>query len=141
VPVAFKHPWIEARRAPLYVWTLPNAPQDAELATFVEAFAGWIAGLTAPYALVIDGSHLVEATAKQRKTLSQLIADVEPDTTAWCAGTAIVVNTGFARGVVTAVTWLTRPSFPHEVFTAVPEALEWSARMLADSREVISPND
>ncbi|MEN9581926.1 MAG: hypothetical protein RJA70_4935, partial [Pseudomonadota bacterium] len=49
----------------------------------------------------------------------------------WNAGSALVVPSAIARGIVTAVFWMTPPKFPHQAFAHRADALEWARNQLS----------
>ena len=131
----FEHHWVDSSAAPLHVWTLPAEPTDEDLGTFCVALRVFLSGLSAPYAMTIDASALRTATAKQRRELGDALKDHELDVHTWCAGTSVVLTSSFARGVATAVTWISSQDFPVEKFTDLESANRWCLEQLNSARE------
>lgn len=51
-----------------------------------------------------------------------------------CVGSATIVGNALARGALTAILWLWKPSSPHQVFTANDEAIDWCLGQLEAAR-------
>jgi hypothetical protein len=46
-------------------------------------------------------------------------------------GVAFVVRSTFQRGIVTAISWLSRPPYPYAAFDSVDAARDWALAQLA----------
>lgn len=129
------HPWLDDSQAPLLFWMLPPEPDDEQLVSFCDGLGAWLKALDQPYAMVIDARKLSSATARQRRVLADMLRDNELELNTWCAGIALVLHSNFARGVVTAVTWVASPGYPMQYFTNIGEGASWARGQLADARQ------
>jgi len=82
-------------------------------------------------AWVIDLSNVTKAPATQRKELAEHLERFEELSVPWYAGSALIVPSPWLRGVVTAVTWLSPPKFPYQLFSKPIEAERWAKKQLA----------
>jgi hypothetical protein len=124
--VELVHPWIDSSSAPLYTVVFPQAADDAEVVSFGAVREEWAKRAHYPVAWVVDLSHLVTATAKQRRLFSEHLGRFEPHDIAYNRGSALVVPNAVLRGIVTAVFWMKRPQFPNECFATLGEARSWA---------------
>ena len=125
------HPWIDESRAPLYVWSFPQAIDDETLLAACAARERWATVARFPVAWVVDLANLGGATATQRKIFTDHLARFEPHDVKWNRGSAIVASNALVRGIVTAVFWVKAPRFPNEVFATRIEAAGWAKNKLA----------
>jgi hypothetical protein len=81
-------------------------------------------------AWVVQLSNLTKANAKQRRIFADHLKRFEEHDVQWNAGSALIVPSGWLRGLVTAVFWLSPPRFPHQAFARRTDALEWAQLQL-----------
>jgi len=124
------HPWVSHRHVPIYEWTFPSEATDEELDAFVRAREEWATRAHYPVAWVVELSNLTKANAKQRRTFAEHLKRFEDHDVRWNAGSALIVPSGWLRGLVTAVFWLSPPKFPHQAFARRTDALEWAQLQL-----------
>lgn len=104
--------------------------RDEELVAMCAAREAWSKVAKYPVAWVVDLSHVLEVTAKQRRTFVEHLERFEPHDIAFNRGSALVVPNTFLRGVATAVFWMKPPRFPHETFANRAEAFTWAQHKL-----------
>jgi hypothetical protein len=124
------HPWVSHRHVPIYEFTFPPEASDEELAAFVRAREEWANRAHYPVAWVVQLSNLTKANAKQRRTFAEHLKRFERHDVQWNGGSALIVPSGWLRGLVTAVFWLSPPKFPHQAFAKRSDALEWAQLQL-----------
>ena len=124
------HPWVSHRHVPIYEWTFPDKSSDEELARFVQAREEWATRAHYPVAWVVELSNLTRATATQRRACAEHLKRFEAHDVLWNAGSALIVPSGWLRGLVTAVFWISPPKFPHQAFATRTDALEWAQLQL-----------
>jgi hypothetical protein len=125
-----EHPWVLHRHVPIYEWAFPAEPTDEELAAFIRAREEWADKARYPVAWVVELSNLTKTTATQRKMFAEHLKRFEHHDVRWNGGSALVVPSGWLRGLVTAVFWLAPPKFPHQAFAKRSDALEWAQLQL-----------
>ena len=69
--------------------------------------------------------HDPQFSAKQRRRFVDFFEEHSGLCASYCAGIGIVTYSPLMRGVVTAVSWLTRPSFDFATFGTPTAAREW----------------
>jgi hypothetical protein len=124
------HPWVSHRHMPIYEWTFPSEATDEELDAFVRAREEWATRAHYPVAWVVELSNLTKANAKQRRAFAEHLKRFEEHDVHWNGGSALIVPSGWLRGLVTAVFWISPPKFPHQTFAKRTDALEWAQLQL-----------
>ncbi len=87
----------------------------------------------APYVLIFDLSHASLPSATQRQKLAAHIRNNEPSIRRWVRGLGVILTSPLARGVVTAIFWVSPPPVAHRFFTTRAEATPW-AQSLVEAR-------
>jgi hypothetical protein len=124
------HPWVSHRHVPIYEFTFPAEATDEELAAFVRAREEWATRAHYPVAWVVELSNLRKANAIQRRVFAEHLKRFEAHDVQWNAGSALIVPSGWLRGLVTAVFWISPPKFPNQAFAKRTDALEWAQLQL-----------
>ena len=124
------HPWVSHQHLPIYEWTFPAEASDEQLLTFIEAREDWAERAHYPVAWVVELSNLTKANAKQRRIFAEHLKRFEGHDMLWNGGSALIVPSGWLRGLVTAVFWISPPKFPHQAFATRSDALEWAQLQL-----------
>jgi hypothetical protein len=124
------HPWVIHKHVPIYEWAFPPRATDEELTEFTQAREAWAKRAHYPVAWVVELSHLTKANATQRRMFADHLKRFEEHDVRWNAGSALIVPSGWLRGLVTAVFWLAPPKFPHQTFAKRSDALEWAQLQL-----------
>lgn len=129
--IAIDHPWFSNDLMPIYRWTFPLEATDEELRASLRAREDWAICVRYPMAWVIDLSNVTKAPATQRKALAEHLKRFGELSEGWYAGSALIAPSPWLRGVVTAVTWLSPPKFPYQLFSEPIEADRWAKKQLA----------
>ena len=124
------HPWVSHQHLPIYEWTFPAEASDEQLLTFIEAREDSAERAHYPVAWVVELSNLTKANAKQRRIFADHLKRFEGHDVLWNGGSALIVPSGWLRGLVTAVFWISPPKFPHQAFAKRSDALEWAQLQL-----------
>jgi hypothetical protein len=127
---ATPHPWIEIGDAPLYRHNYPADADISEVTAFIVVWERLVMSSTTPYAVVADLSHVLKASSLARKAFSDLQQRIAAHEALHCAGTALVVPNAFARGLITAVQWMSPPAYPYKLCTTIDEARQWASEQL-----------
>jgi hypothetical protein len=139
MPPPRSHPWITILGPSLYCQTFPPRFPDAEFTSFLEVLEALVGAQTGPFAWVVLADALLTTSATQRRMMADAEKRMQPQDRAFCVGTAIVLSSSIARGVVTAVYWLTPPVYPY-AFCATPEQGRlWARARLDEGRKPGSP--
>jgi 1,2-phenylacetyl-CoA epoxidase PaaB subunit len=128
--IEIDHPWVSHQHVPIYEFTFPAEATDEELAAFVRAREEWATRAHYPVAWVVELSNLTKANAKQRKVFAEHLKRFEEHDLQWNGGSALIVPSGWLRGLVTAVFWISPPRFPNQAFAKRTDALEWAQLQL-----------
>ncbi len=129
--VEIDHPWFSNDLMPLYRWTFPSEATDDELRACLLAREDLANRSRYDTAWVIDMSNIARAPATQRKALGEHLKRFDEFGVRWNAGSALIVPTAWLRGLVTAVTWVSPPRFPSQLFSEPLEAESWAKKQLA----------
>ena len=127
-----EHPWLDTTRWPLLVQSYAREATDEVTEAFCAAVEAYLLSRPAPFAWVADATNLLRATARQRQMVANLDKRLMQHDKEFCLGTAIVVAHPLARGIVTAVYWVTPPVYPYKFFAAFADAEEWARARLAE---------
>lgn len=128
--IEIDHPWVQHQNMPIYEWAFPATATDEELDAFVKAREDWAPRAQYPVAWVVELSNITKATATQRKTFAEHLKRFEEHDMRWNGGSALVVPSGWVRGLVTAVFWLAPPKFPNQAFAKRVDAFAWAQHQL-----------
>ncbi|MGC4087578.1 MAG: hypothetical protein QM756_06735 [Polyangiaceae bacterium] len=125
------HSTFDERRFPIVIVKLPQRPLVGE--AFEEhcrkAFSYFERGQS--FAWVFDSRDSASLPADQRRIIAELTdASMAKHPSVRCF-VAVVVASAVQRGVVKAITWLTRQPVPTAVVASVGEGVAWAERMLA----------
>jgi len=128
--IEIDHPWVSHEHVPIYEWTFPAEASNDELEAFVRVREEWAERAHYPVAWVVQLSNLTKANALQRRIFADHLKRFEAHDVQWNGGSALIVPSGWLRGLVTAVFWLSPPKFPHQAFARRTDALEWAQLQL-----------
>ncbi len=80
---------------------------------------------------IVDGRRVTEMPGPLvRKAFADSLAKHRLQLSDWCAGEAIVVESNFLRGLITAIFWITSPAHPSKTFTEPGAARDWTLTQL-----------
>ncbi len=120
--------WLDEGRHPIWIQTIPEAPQDAGFASAFDHFDRRIrAAAEGPdrLGLVVDIRRYGMGTSVQRRRAAETNQLAERLLEGRILGQAVVVESAVQRGALTAVAWLARPSWPVRTFVERDEAIQW----------------
>jgi len=120
---------ISFERWPAVVMTTPPEVTDDELERFFEWWQRDVETLAEPFILVNDARRTKNLTASQRKIISGWM---DPSRDSPLLGTALVFESKLLRGLLTAMFWINRPSYPVKVFNDLSQAIAWSQATVAE---------
>jgi len=106
---------------------------DAELDSFMQAFAHVVDQRKQPYAVVVDLRESSGLTPRQRQAISNSMADTDARVLAGypnCGG-ALVFSSALLRGMLTAILWIKKPKHETRVFANIAEAVAWARTCVA----------
>jgi 1,2-phenylacetyl-CoA epoxidase PaaB subunit len=131
--IEIDHPWVSHQHMPIYEYTFPAEATDEDLEAFMRARDEWATRAQYPVAWVVDLSNITKATAKQRRMFAAHLKGFQKHAVQWNGGSALIATSGWLRGLVTAVFWISLPKFPYQTFAKRTDALEW-AQMQLDAK-------
>ena len=129
--IEIDHPWFSNDLMPIYRWTFPSEATDEELGACLRAREDWAIRVRYYTAWVIDMSQIIKGPATQRKALAEHLKRFDEFGARWNAGSALIVPSPWLRGLATAVTWLSPPKFPYQLFSEPIAAEHWAKKQLA----------
>jgi len=88
------------------------------------------------YVLVFDLSHAAIPNAVQRQKLAAHVRDNEQEIRRSVRSVGVVLTSPIARGIVTAIFWVSPPPMPYRFFTTRAEAASW-AQTLVDAQPTV----
>ena len=128
---AGRHPWIDAMRRPLYVMTYPAQRTTDDVYRAHDAAEAIYRTTEGMLAWVIDAAMVTDATARERAIVGAYEIRVGPAAEQRCAGVGLVIPNAVARGVYTAIRWLSPARYPAQIFQTKQQALAWTAAQLS----------
>ncbi len=110
----------------------PRSFSDQELAGALAVVKRWLLEeVDAPFGFIVDIQRPLSVSSVQRKMMAEAEATYADVDLRYNAGQAVVVPTGLARGIATAVYWVSPPVYPVRTFAEVSAAKAWVAEELA----------
>jgi len=126
------HPWLKQVEATLFVQQYPRSTTDEELKAMLEAVERLVFSLQSPYAWIVDLGGVLAAPASQRRLFSEHEDRTKQHDRKFNAGSALLSRSAITTGIITAVFWLSKPSYPTKVFSDLREAEGWARAQLKD---------
>jgi hypothetical protein len=116
------------------VWVTPPTRRmgDEEIEQLLGELEGQLRS-GAPYVLLFDLSRASLPSATQRQKLAGHIRKNESSIRRWVRGLGVILTSPLARGVVTAIFWVSPPPVAHRFFATRAEATPW-AQSLVEAR-------
>jgi len=122
-------------RWPVVVITIPKEPFDQ--AGFDDhckkIFRYYERGQS--FGWVFDVRNSAVLTAGQRRTIAEQTDALSTRYPQIRCFAAVVVSSAVQRGIVRAITWLTRQPLPTQIFSSVDEAVAWVRKSVASGAE------
>ncbi|HMI91762.1 MAG TPA: hypothetical protein VK509_10390 [Polyangiales bacterium] len=127
---ALNHPWLKQIEATLFVQQLPRQASDEDLVEMLDAVERLVFSLRTPYAWLVDLGGVLGASASQRRLFSDHEDRTKEHDAQFNAGAALLSRSSITAGLITAVFWVSRPSYPTKVFSEIREAERWARSQL-----------
>ena len=127
---ALDHPWLKQVEATLFVQQYPRRASDDELVDVLAAIERLVFSLRSPYGWIVDLGGVMTASASQRRLFSEHEDRTKEHDKQWNAGAALLSRSAITTGIITAVFWLSKPSYPTKVFSDIREAEGWARAQL-----------
>ena len=127
---ALNHPWLKQVEGSLFVQQFPRRATDEELIEMVDAVERLIFSVRGPYAWLVDLGGVLTASASQRRICSDHEDRTKEHDAQFNAGSALLSRSPITTGIITAVFWLSKPSYPTKVFSEIREAERWARAQL-----------
>jgi hypothetical protein len=124
------HPWLKQIEATLFVQQYPRRATDEELIAMLESIERLVFSLRSPYAWLVDLGGTLTASASQRRIFSNHEDRTKEHDSQFNAGAAILSRSPITTGIITAIFWLSKPSYPTKVFSEIREAERWARAQL-----------
>ena len=131
---ALEHPWLKQVEATLFLQHYPRSATDDELKEMLQAIERLVFSLRAPYAWIVDLGGVLGAPASQRRLASEHEDRTKEHDARFNAGSAILSRSAITTGIITAIFWLSKPSYPTKVFSDLREAERWSRAQIERAR-------
>jgi hypothetical protein len=125
------HPWLDVSHAPIYQHNFPEDAPYEEVMAFIDAWEKTATARPEPYGVVVDLTHVLRAPPAVRRAFADQDKRMAEFDRKFCAASALVVPNVFARGVVTAIFWLSPPVYPYKFFATVADGQQWVKQQLA----------
>ncbi|MFK7987131.1 MAG: STAS/SEC14 domain-containing protein [Sandaracinaceae bacterium] len=125
--------WLDESRHPIWIQTIPEAPELDEFMGAFEHFDRRIreaATRTERLGLVVDMRKYGMGTSIQRQRAAKTNELAERLLGSRILGQAVVMESAMQRGALTAVQWLARPTWPVRTFAERSEAIDWLRGLL-----------
>ena len=129
---ALDHPWLKQVEATLFLQQYPRTGSDEELKTMLAAIERLVFSMRGPYAWIVDVGGVLAAPASQRRLLSEHEDRTKEHDRRFNAGSALLSRSAITTGIITAVFWLSKPSYPTKVFSDLREAERWARAQLKE---------
>ena len=135
---ALNHPWLKQIEGPLFLQQFPRRASDAELVEMLDCVERLVFSMRSPYAWIVDLNGVMAASASQRRLFSEHEDRTKEHDAKLNAGAALLSRSAITTGIITAVFWLSKPSYPTKVFSDVREGETWARTQLKDRGVEIS---
>jgi hypothetical protein len=129
---ALNHPWLKQVEATLFLQQYPRTGTDEELKGMIDAVERLVFSLNSPYAWLVDLGGVLGAPASQRRLFSEHEDRTKEHDRKFNAGSALLSRSAITTGIITAVFWLSKPSYPTKVFSDVRDAERWARTQLKE---------
>jgi hypothetical protein len=129
---ALEHPWLEQVEETLFLQRYPRTASDDELKSMFVAVERLVFSMHVPYAWVVDIGGVLGSSASQRRLASEHEDRTKEHDRNFNAGSAVLSHSAITAGIITAVFWLSKPSYPTKVFSDVRDAERWARIQLKE---------
>ena len=126
---------IDQANWPLLIVTTPTTVEDEELEQFLASYSDVITSRGERYGLVLDVSQTKKLNPAQRRKLTNVMEQNREFNKEHCACCAMVFNSIFIKGILTAIFWVHKPPHPTKPFTEREDAIKWAKTMIRNHPE------
>lgn len=84
------------------------------------------------HAIVFDTNGVFAMNAHQRAMMVALSKETAAESAKYVVTACVVITNPLARGVVTAINWISPPTFEQKFMATLEEAEAWAVRRLAE---------
>ncbi len=128
-------PSYDISKWPLVVIEAPASGATDEEMTEHMAKVAALYSRAGSFAMVVDVTLAPRPPPGQRRLLGDALTQHERSNPGKLKGMAMVVASDLQRGIITAVSWFFRPSYPMRVFSSREQAVTWARSMLDGAQE------
>ena len=96
----------------------------------LDAIERLVFSLRSPYGWVVDMGGVLGASASQRRLFSDHEDRTKEHDKQFNAGAAVFSRSAITTGIITAIFWLSKPSYPTKVFSNIREGERWAREQL-----------
>ncbi len=121
---------VDISQWPVLIITLPPRTSDEELKSFNTSIGKFLEEKGERYALIMDARAAETLDVVQRRMHSDFMKKRKKFAEKFCAATALVFESMVQRGVLIAILWAFKPSYPIKVFKSPDEAVDWAKKQL-----------
>ncbi|MGB0678503.1 MAG: hypothetical protein ACPGUV_02450 [Polyangiales bacterium] len=123
---------LSTERWPLVVVRMPPQLSIQELESHFAKLFDAVQSKAGPFVFLTDttSAQLSAFTARHRSCVAAHMERIHPYIAHRCVGSAFVINSATAQGILRAIRWLFPPSWPTASFACEREALQWAYRKL-----------
>ena len=125
---------IRQDRFPLVVVEFLAPFSDTDCVAFGDAMRALLARKT-KHAIVFQPGGLFTLNVQQRAMMVALSKETAAKSAQYVVCACVVITNPLARGVVTAINWVSPPTFEQKFLATVEEAEAWAIRRLAEDEE------
>lgn len=118
-------------RFPLIVVEFLAPFSDTDCVAFGDAMRALLARKT-NHAIVFQPGGLFTLNAQQRAMMVALSKETAAESAKYVVCSCVIIDNPLARGVVTAINWISPPTFEQKFMATVEEAEAWALRRLAE---------
>ncbi len=117
---------VDVSEWPVLVITAPRRVTDEDMKSFTESIGQFLTAKSERYAFVIDTRATENLDMFQRQLHVEFMKKRKEFTDKFCAATALVFDSFLLRGVLLAILWAFKPSYPIRVFKTPKDAIDWA---------------
>jgi hypothetical protein len=120
---------VEDSRWPLVVVTFDGAPSEEEFSRYLEEMLGLLSRQER-HAYVVDARRGTLLPRELRQRQGEWLRENKDEIRRHCLGTAVVINSGVLRFVLTTIYLIQAPVTPTVNFPTLEEATAWAEKQL-----------
>lgn len=124
------HPWVNDEEWPLLCVRFADTGTIDDVVSLFKAVETFYASNTQPFAWVVDAGGIGIVDAKVRQVTASHEERTKLHKARFNQGSAFVIKSPMARGIVTAIFWIAPPVYRHEVVSNFESARAWALAQL-----------